>query len=80
MSRSFALEGSVTLLNLELSQGIWIRPLSEWARAAFAASPAKPAPVAAQGSVIFEYWCWDRRLLIEISDADYAAPKLAVID
>jgi hypothetical protein len=79
MIRSFALEGSVTLLNLELSPGIWTRPLSGWASAVFAASLAKPGLVAVTDSVSFECWYWERGLLIEISDANYAAPKLAVI-
>ena len=79
MIRSFALEGSVTLLNSEQRRGEWASLLSACARAVFASSPAKPTPLAVQDAVSFECWCRERGLLIEISDADYAEPKLAVI-
>ena len=79
MIRSFALEGSVTLLKSEQRRGQRARLLSGHAPAVFASSPAKPTSVAGQDSVSFECWYRERGLLIEISDADYAEPKLAVI-
>ena len=79
MIRSFALEGSVTLLNSEQRPGQRACLLSGLAPAVFAATPAKPTPVAVQNSVSFECWYRERGLLIEISDSDYAEPKLAVI-
>jgi hypothetical protein len=48
-------------------------------RGVFAVTPAKTAPVAVHESVSFERWYRERGLLIEITDADYAEPKLAVI-
>ena len=80
MIRGFALEGRVTLRNSEERRGQWASPLCERAGTVLAASPANPKPVAVQDSVSFECWYRERGLLIEISDADYAEPKLAVID
>ena len=79
MTLCFAREGSLTLRNSEQRRGQSASPLSGRARAVFAASPAKPAQIAVQDSVSFECWYRERGLLIEISDADYAEPKLAVI-
>jgi len=79
MIRSFALEGSVTLLNSEQRSGQRACLLSGLAPAVFASRPPKPTLVAGQDSVSFECWYRERRLLIEISDSDYAEPKLAVI-
>jgi hypothetical protein len=79
MTRSFALEGSVISLNSEQRHGQWAIPLSGRVRAVFATSPAKPKPAAVEGPVSLECWYRERGLLIEISDADYAEPKLAVI-
>jgi hypothetical protein len=78
-TRSFLLEGSVISLNSEQHRGQWASPLSGRAQAVFAASTAKPKPVAVEDSVRLECWYRERGLLIEISDADYAEPKLAVI-
>ena len=79
MTRSFALEGSVISLNSEQRRGQWASLLSGRAHAGFAASTAKPKPVAVDDSALLECWYRERGLLIEISDADYAEPKLAVI-
>ena len=79
MIRGFALEGRVTLRNSEEPRGQWASPLSGRTHAVFAASTAKPKPVAVEDSVRLECWYRERGLLIEISDADYAEPKLAVI-
>ena len=66
-------------LNSEQRHGQWAIPLSGRVRAVFATSPAKPKPAAVEGPVSLECWYRERGLLIEISDADYAEPKLAVI-
>ena len=79
MIRSFALEGSVTLLNSEQRPGQRACLLSGLAPAVFASRPAKPTLVAGQDAVSFECWYRERGLLIESSDSDYAEPKLAVI-
>lgn len=67
-------------LNSEQRRGQWSSPLSGRAHAVFAASPAKPKSPAVEDSVSLECWYRERGLLLEISDADYAEPKLAVID
>ena len=66
-------------LNSEQRRGQWASPLSGHARAVFAASTARSKPVAVEDSVSLECWYRERGLLIKISDADYAEPKLAVI-
>ena len=66
-------------LNSEQRRGQWASPLSGRARAVFATSPAKLKPAAVEDPVSLECWYRERGLLIEISDADYAEPKLAVI-
>ena len=67
-------------LNSEQRRGQWSSPLSGRAHAVFAASPAKPKSPAVEDSVSLECRYRERGLLLEISDADYAEPKLAVID
>ena len=54
MTRSFALEGSVISLNSEQRRGQWASPLSGRVHAVFAASTAKPKPVAVEDSVRLE--------------------------
>jgi hypothetical protein len=69
----------MTLLNSKQRCGQCASLLSGHAPAVFASSPAKSTSVAVQDSASFECWYRERGLLIEISDADYAEPKLAVI-